>query len=123
MNGLQTKNHLRNAIEHNGGFTWSPFREVPDSGFMVGMVALVKMPDNDFPLTDGQLKLALEWIQSNPKNTFLGGWKNPETNEVFYDISVWYPTKDQALTEAAIQNEIAIFDITNQKDIKVSEEL
>ena len=119
MHGLQTKDHLRNSIEHSGGFTWSPFQATPVSGYMVGITPIVTKPNNTNPLTNDELKLALEWIQSNPANLFLGGWKDTETNEVYYDISAWYPDFDSALYEAEMQGEKAIFNLSTMQEIKL----
>lgn len=119
MHSLQTKDHLRNTIQYNGGFTWSPFQATPTTGYMVGIVEISKKPNNDKPLTNDELKFALDYLKSQPENLFLGGWLDEQTGEVYYDISIWYSDRDSAITEAKTQHEKAIFNLETMKEERI----
>lgn len=119
MNGLQTKDHWRNSIQHDGGFTWSPYQQTPKQGYMVGLDEVCILSNNDQPLSDDLVRYALSKISDQPDNRFLGGWIDNSTGKVYYDISEWFAGKEQAITVAKQRNELAIFDLANMTEIKV----
>lgn len=119
MRGLTTAEHLRNSVEHSGGFTWSPYSETPKTGYMVGLLNIVIKPNNDNPLTNGELKLAMDWLSSKPGSYFLGGWKDSSTGEVYYDISEHFTNIEDAYDAGFQRGELAIFDLSNMQEIPI----
>jgi hypothetical protein len=118
MEGLTIADDLRNSIEHKGGFTYSPFVETPVKGYMVGKRKVREMISNDFTLDPETLAEIWDMLRHDHE-LFLGGWKDPETGHVFYDISEHFSDLETALEFALKRNELAIYNLETGESIPV----
>ena len=100
---------MKNLILKNGGFSISPSGKKA-SGFMVSKMDYMAKPISEFTQSD---------IDNAPleKDDFLGGWVDTETNIVYLDISESYQDKMMALDVASDREQLAIYDIKNDRSI------
>lgn len=110
---LRTVKSTYTDIMVNSGATWGD-TEVPDHGFMVSIKAYEDRFDySDF---DEQLISAYEEMTPLSKNTYYGAWIDGDS--VYLDLSMWVETLDDALIIADIENQLAIFDLSENQTIK-----
>ena len=101
--------------------------EIPESGYMVGGYVDSLIFDVDV-LTHGDLayRMILRWLTGHLAlatkfSVFLGGWVDSDTDLVYVDLAQHFIEKSDALAVAAFQDEIAIWDLKEAKEIRVTE--
>jgi hypothetical protein len=79
-------------------------------------------------LTHGNLayQMILRWLTGHLAlatkfSVFLGGWIDSDTDLVYVDLAQHFTEKSDALAVAAFQDEIAIWDLKEAKEIRVTE--
>lgn len=92
----------------------------PESGYMVSERASERIIEsmNCFSLAEAE-----GWVSQNDLipncGSFYGVWVDSESGKVYLDISVNYDSLDVALQVAKEENQLAIWDVKNQKEIRV----
>jgi hypothetical protein len=124
---------VRNLISEtmqDGGWTASlTGKSVPASGYMVGGVtdslifgADILNAEHEDVVHD----MIIRWINQRfdigtSENMFIGGWVDSEDGKVYIDLSEKFNVKEYALMIAADRGEIAIWDLANSQEIRVTE--
>jgi hypothetical protein len=114
----------------NGGSTVSPTGQpLPTTGYMVGG-ATDSLIMHAHMLTNpnhhaGAAGMIGKWAASNIESVldtevFLGGWIDTETDMAYVDLTIWYSDREQAIRDAKLFDEIAIWDVANKEEIRVS---
>ncbi len=114
MNKKQLQ-QLKNYIIENDGATIAPDGTIQSlkSGFMVSLSGFEKIY-NDIKFID--LKMVKSYLKiAKKKNAFVGFWVN--NNKIYIDLSINVNEKEEALKIAKKNNQIAIFDCLNLKEI------
>lgn len=103
--------------------------EGPISGFMVSTVAGPVLPSlnfypNEKEWTEGKaLKTIHDFVVYElPRvgpDTYFGSWLDTETGKVYVDISKNIQDIDEALNLGISRNEIAIWDVINNREIRL----
>lgn len=132
---VQTAQHARhNAMEravratvdgvaYEGGSTASVTGEaVPETGYMVGGLAEECVVGW---LTEAVVEYYISHNSAclDEPGVYLGGWRNPDNDKVYLDISEHFTSLDAALAVAELRHEIAVFDLSTKSDINVAEEI
>lgn len=129
---------IDNAIEtlifetrDQGGSTRSARGDmIPTTGYMVGGVVESLYFDAMLIRDPGHWRTAyqmiMRWVNENfaratQVNTFLGGWIDTEENIAYVDLSQHFTDLRAALSMARLNDEIAIWDLKNGKEIRVVE--
>ena len=107
----------------DGGFTYQPMTgKEPTRGF-----ALSTYPQRSWAKPASELKLTdlVAYAKNNAdlfarSNHFLGAWHDPETDQVFLDISVLTEDRKKAERLAHKYDQIAYFDIGEGKSVTVN---
>jgi len=113
----------------DGGFSVSMTGQtVPSTGYMVGGYANSLIFGRDV-LEPNHNVTAYQLISqyvgkhfrllTSDTITFLGGWIDEDTDLVYIDISQHFTEKGQALAAAHYHGELAIWDLENEREIRV----
>lgn len=116
----QMSTGLLDRIDHDGGFTVSSVGLSPKSGY-----ALSISPDNERildmkTLTTGKMNRILrqyEPILKKEPRAHVGGWRDPVSGKVFFDVSIVTKNKSEAMALAKKHNQLAIYDLKHGKTI------
>lgn len=96
----------------NGGYTHNS----NGMQFVVGKGIEEKVLDN---LTENDI---LEYVETaNRYNSSFGTWYNAENGKFYLDLSDLFNCKDEAMRKAKERNEIAFYDLLENKEILVKE--
>ena len=63
--------------------------------------------------------MRLEHACDHPEINAFGGWLNSDNNEYYYDATIICDNLDSALEIGRANNQIAIFDLENLKEIRL----
>lgn len=108
---------LKNYVIENGGATISPTGEIQSiqSGFMVSLNGFERIYQDikfiDLKMVKSYLKKAKE------KNAFVGFWVSDK--KIYIDLSINVNERGEALELAKQNNQLAIFDCLNLKEIRL----
>lgn len=112
----------------NGGFSVSMTgHPVPATGYMVGGYEASLIFGRDV-LEAGHSVTAYQMILQyvgkhftmlTRFDVFLGGWIDTDTDLVYVDISQHFEDKSEAMAAARFHDEIAIWDLENESEIRV----
>ena len=119
MHTLSTNDvyQLAKFLANNTGISINDKYEKPTDGYMVSVVGGPTYQSSD----PAPIKEIMAFIQSNAvKESYFGTWKDSETGKVYIDISANFEDKDIALELAGIWNEIAIWDVKNNCEIRLN---
>lgn len=106
--------YLLNKLFQNNGFTYNPFTgEEPTSGFMVSDC---KDCETVFELSQINDETITKYMVDHAQQlgrvgAFLGAWV--DSGKVYFDISMRFENKNEALTVARDNAQLAIFDLGN----------
>ena len=107
-----TMKKLKKMVKENGGFSINTVGETKlNSGYMVSVKDLLKIKLKD--LTGKQLKEC--WDQASQQACYLGGWLDGEY--LYLDASDRFEHIEDARMIGRSRDQIAIYDIANQKSI------
>lgn len=102
---------------------------VPDHGYMVGGIVDSLIFDANLLSDSDHEELVRnmigQWVDKHfniaaDPSTFLGGWIDKETGQMFVDLSEHFTNEHQALQVARTYGELAIWDIDKGEEIRVS---
>lgn len=100
------------------GFSINSDLNTPKSGYMVGGFGFHLTLTNDVNRT--LLIMYIEKVLSEAKgNFYFGGWYDKDKNTFEVELSKNFKHKAPALLKAVILKQKAIYDVSNNKDIKV----
>lgn len=110
------------TVLENGGASYNITTgdTVPNTGYMVSIDGYETRYDC-FTITDNEVRnyiVTYNEILSDGE-TFLGGWLDALADEVCLDVSIHIADLEEAVEYARNNNQIAIYDCKNEKDIIV----
>lgn len=117
---VETENvtHLADRLHVDGGFTWSPARDIPTKGYMISAKGSeVKVPLGEFRTRDIAWYLSVFDDILCEDGPFLGAWIDAGT--VYLDRSYCVADRDLALKLAAWEEQLAVWDIANGREIRL----
>lgn len=119
--GLQSKSErlAKFLITHVGTSVTREYLH-PKSGYMVSIVAgpCYRLSTPVVPFTD--IVKFIETIQPNEgTNLYYGSWLDEKTFKVYIDVSECIYDREEALAMARSRNEIAIWDVINNCEIRL----
>jgi len=103
--------------------------QVPDSGYMVGGMVDSLIFDSKLITEPGHFRMVLEqitkWLDQNSTVAFkdsiyLGMWIDKETGQAYVDLSQRFFYVSDAMESAKFFGELAIWDLSEGKEIRVS---
>jgi hypothetical protein len=91
--------------------------ELPTTGYFVGglVSALIYGAEND----PDDVDCFAEYLDHATPAQFIGWWTDQETQALWVDGTSWHEGLTEALVIARDRNEIAIYDIANQKEVRL----
>lgn len=109
-----------NVYTH-GGCTINLQGEIPHTGYAVGVRGKEKTFNSWFEFNNLDV---LQYIRDHhsylsKEGAYLDSWYDKETGKIHLDISIVYPTKFEAKTEAKKNSQIAIFDLYGGVEIRL----
>jgi len=117
---LAIANNLFSNTAHFGGCSINKDFIAPKSGYLVSVYKGLVF-DNISLVNEHELssfiKDKLSWIDGN---YYFGGWIDQQTRKVYFDISRNTDDFDYAMKIAKEDNEIAIWDLNENKEIRVN---
>ena len=119
-----TTNEIVQLTINNGGCTYSPKTHTNLSGkpfYVVSMYPECEkiIPKDKFTSSHVLLYYCNHVELLRQESNSLGTWLNTDNDMVYLDIVRTVSDKDEALTIAKDNNEIAIFDLLNMKEIRL----
>lgn len=127
--GAGPREHLHEMFKRitqpDGGFTYQPVSDnEPKAGY-----ALSIYPDRSFAKPVDQLKFAdlAKYVKANKdlfKQTdhYIGAWHDPESHQVFFDVSIVSDDERKAAELALSHDQIAYFDLAKGASVTVNKE-
>lgn len=89
---------------------------LPATGFFVGgIVSPLIYDEDDDPQDIEEFVKHIDDLNAD----YLGWWTDSEDDRLWIDATDWYESLTAALVVAKYRNEIAIYDIANQQEIRV----
>ena len=82
-----------------------------------GFAVAVSGTQNSFG--DDGLKKVIKYAGDHPEINAFGGWLNSDNNEYYYDATIICDNLESALEIGRANNQIAIFDLENLKEIRL----
>jgi len=130
METLIKNDSIRTLIQETqetGGSSVSLIGEpLPESGYMVGGYVDSLIFDSGL-LGHGTVAydMILRWVSSHAAlatkfSVFVGGWIDTDTDLVYIDLSQHFIDKSDALAVARFHDEIAIWDLSSKREIRVN---
>jgi len=116
---------VRDEIKEGGGLTIQPLTgDLPESGYLVGLQSkgIIINDDVFFNQSDAEaVKMVKAFIDKNQKDfkegKWLGFWHDVENDEVAVDVVANIQGKQNAKALGSAQDQQAIWDVVNQKEI------
>ena len=114
---LSLANSLYTQTALNGGCTIAPDFTSPTKGYLVSVLDGLTFDS----ISEVNVHLLSTFIRENLNkvDVFFGGWIDKETKKVYFDLSVCHNDLGLALHTAKEKNQLAIWDIENNKEIRV----
>lgn len=82
-----------------------------------GYAVAVAETQNSFGATG--LARVIDYVQAHEEVTAFGGWYNSDDGQYYYDATLIFNTKAEALRAARINKQYAIFDLSNGEEIRL----
>ena len=114
---------MKRIAEPDGGFTYQPVSDKePKAGF-----ALSVYPDRSFAKPVNELKFAdlAKYAKANKDlfakgDHYISAWHDPQSHQVFFDVSIVSDDDKQAAKLALEHDQIAYFDLAKGKSVTVN---
>lgn len=92
----------------------------PKVGYMVGLQNIA-VYDNLSYVNPFFLKAELIKFneKNNSKRNYFGVWRDTSTKKIWFDVSEWYESESEAIKTGNERNEIAIWDLKNNVEIRL----
>ena len=90
----------------------------PKVGYMVSVQSIGIYKDIQ-SVNQGEVIAKVKAIHNGSNKNYLGIWTDSESGKCYIDLSVWIESKDEAISKGKELNEIAIFDLAEQKEIRL----
>lgn len=117
---LAIANSLYTQTALNGGFSINKQFEQPTKGYLVSVLDGLVF-DNISEVNVHELSAFIkDNIEKCSLNAFFGGWKDQTTGKVYFDLSKNIQNLDEALQIAKDKNQLAIWDLNENKEIRVN---
>ncbi len=91
----------------------------PTEGYMVSIVDGPQFPNLSSVNPLDVAAFIKDYILAATNKMYFGVWVNEDTNVVYFDLSFNTASEDKALKMAKEREQIAIWDVTNAKEIRV----
>jgi len=114
-------------LDHSDeGYSVNAENEVPKSGYMVGgyVPSLVLAGPYEYRVyhtTDAWLTRNWHFFSEGLGEYFAGVWTDQETGKIYIDISRNIESLDEAIAVGLNFNEIAIWDVENNREIRLQD--
>ena len=105
---------LYDKLLNDGGFTVNRHLETPENLYYIASYEGGLVYDLE-GFTLGNLINAITKL--NPEYHLIGAWIDTNTNSIYFDISINFKYKDDALKFAREQHQLAIYDSIKQESI------
>lgn len=116
---LQLANSIYTQTALSGGVSINADFEQPKTGYLVSIkdglvfdsISLVNVHELS------------AWIKENTinnENYYFGGWIDQQTKKVYFDLSANYKYLNEAIDLAKQKNQLAIWDLNENKEIRVN---
>jgi hypothetical protein len=89
----------------------------PVGGFYVGGSVESLVFGLGDPIRFGPVRDFLSKIETD----YVGFWLDDETGKTYFDAVDWYASESEALRVAAVRGELAVWDVLNDREIRVQE--
>ncbi len=114
---LQLANSIYTQTALSGGVSINADFEQPKTGYLVS--AFDGLTFDSVSLVNVHELSA--WIKQNiDSGFFFGGWIDKETGKVYFDLSANIQDKTKAIELAIVNNQLAIWDLNENKEIRVN---
>ncbi len=101
------------AIKNNGGYSFNPYYNLPDKGFIVSLKGGKKIENFNSFSAEKKLDIIYQWTKRPITNTdFYGFWLDNDT--LYCDVSKVYNDKDKAMKTGLLFKQLSIYDIQNK---------
>ena len=90
----------------------------PKVGYMVSVFPIGVYNNIQSVKQSEVIAIAKSFHNGSNKN-YLGIWTDSESGKCYIDLSIWIESKDNAISRGKELNEIAIFDLAEQKEIRL----
>lgn len=131
MNTLLAANYLLTTTLRDGGATASRSNHVPTTGYVVGglvpslilsAVATKDEIDNEGQVGMSSHQLTQMFLDENlDKTGYVGGWLDSHSKQIYLDVVEFVDELAYAMKLADERDEIAIYDVANDKCLFVGE--
>lgn len=82
-----------------------------------GYAVAVEETQNSFGASG--LARVIDYVQAHEEVTAFGGWYNSEDGKYYFDATLIFDTKAEALRAARLNKQYAIFDLGNGEEIRL----
>lgn len=124
--GIGLGKKLAAKLKKDGGFTFSLYGKPksPKTGFALSIhkntEAVVKGDMDDHEAATALRDYARTHRTAlKAKNTYIGGWHNPEDGQVYLDVSTVVKSRDEAIRLGRANNQLAIYDLGKGETITI----
>lgn len=115
MNNLDIANKLYAHAVYFGGITVDNNGKTIKPGYCAGNNSTGLKFDS---ISQVNVHVLSAWIKKNKYKKF-GSWLDKKNGSVYFDVVNIYKTKKMAINRAKLLNEIAIYNLSNNKEIRV----
>ena len=117
---LAAANAAYSMIRHGGYSAKIETLEEPAEGYMVAIELLKKYPNISSVNTHEVSGLLREYCSKLDQSLlYIGSWQDPETNEVYFEVSLNIDDLEKAKNIGNIHDQKYIWDVVNKKNIKL----
>lgn len=115
---LAIANNLFSNTAHFGGCSINKDFEAPKTGYLVSVKDGLVF-DSISAINEHELSI---FVKDNltADNCFFGGWIDQQTRKVYFDLSANFQSIEKAIDLAKQNNQIAIWDLNENKEIRVN---
>lgn len=115
---LAIANILFSNTAHFGGCSINKDFIAPKSGYLVSIKDGLVF-DNISAINEHELSIFVKENLS-ADNCFFGGWIDQQTRKIYFDLSANFQSIEKAIDLAKQKNQIAIWDLNENKEIRVN---
>ena len=112
---LSLANSLYTQTALNGGVSINADFQQPKTGYLVSFKDGLIF---DSISTVNVHKLSCFIKEHLDMNLYFGGWIDQQTKKVYFDLSINVPDKQEAINLAIEKNQLAIWDLNENKEIR-----
>ena len=117
---LAAANAAYSMIKYGGYSAKIETLEEPVEGYMVAIELLKKYPNISNVNTHEVSGLLREYCSKLDQSLlYIGSWQDPETNEVYFEVSLNIDDLEKAKNIGNIHDQKYIWDVANKKNIKL----